>query len=438
MNCNRRVVITGIGIVSPLGCGNELIWQRLLQGKCGISKVKEDSNILKIHGITTPIKVYAVVPRGIDINNGEYDEEKIFGRTMSKEYSTFIQYAMYASDLAIKHANIDIKNIDKDNFGVAIGSGGIGSLDDIIESNKLLDTSFKKLSPYFIPKVLSNMPAGQVSIRHSLRGPIHSNSTACAAGLNSIGDAYNFIKYGYADSMLAGGTEASISPLSIAGFSRMKALSTCSDPLTASKPFDKNRDGFVIGEGSCVLVLEELSVALSRNSNIIAEICGYGLSADAFHPTSPSQTGEGARKSMTMAIKNAGIKPCEIGYLNAHATSTPTGDQIERIAIDNVFNNNLNNNTKLYVSSTKGSTGHLLGAAGAIELAFTALALRDNMIPPTLNLKDIENEPKNFNHVPLKRINYLEQNNKPLKYVMKNSFGFGGINVSLILSKYEK
>ena len=399
----------------------------------------DDSNLLKIKGMSKPITVNAKVPRGIDVNNGEYDEEVVFGRTMSKEYSTFIQYALYASDLAIKNANMDLNNTDKESFGVAIGSGGIGSLEDIIESNKLLENSFKKLSPYFIPKVLSNMPAGQVSIRHRLCGPIHSNSTACAAGLNSIGDAYNFIKYGFANSMLAGGTEASISPLSIAGFSRMKALTTYDDPLNASRPFDKSRDGFVIGEGSCVLVLEELNAALNRNSNIIAEICGYGLSADAFHPTSPSGTGEGAQKSMIMAIKNAGITPSEIGYLNAHATSTPTGDNIESIAIDRVFSDNLKSKAKLFVSSTKGATGHLLGAAGAIELAFTALALRDNMIPPTLNLHEIEKEPQNFSHVPLKSINYTEQSNKSsLQYAMKNSFGFGGINVSLILKRYEK
>ena len=434
----RRVVITGIGIVSPLGCGNELVWQRLLRGECGISKICDNSNIMKIKGISNPITVNAIVPRGIDVNNGEYDEQTIFGRAVSKEYSTFIQYALYASDLAIKHANITLNNNDNESFGVAIGSGGIGSLDDIIESNKLLENSYKKLSPYFIPKVLSNMPAGQVSIRHRLSGPIHSNSTACAAGLNSIGDAYNFIKYGYANSMVAGGTEASISPLSIAGFSRMKALSTCNDPLTASRPFDKKRDGFVMGEGSCVLVLEELETAISRNANIIAEICGYGLSADAFHATSPSESGEGAQKSMIMAIKNAGIQPSEIGYLNAHATSTPTGDQIESKAIDQIFSNNNNIETKLYVSSTKGATGHLLGAAGAIELAFTALALRDNMIPPTLNLHDVDNIPKNFNHVPLKSINYNVQTNKSLKYVMKNSFGFGGINVSLVLKRYDK
>jgi len=434
----RRVVITGIGIVSPLGCGNELIWQRLMKGECGISKIKEDSNLLKLKGISKPITVNAIVPRGIDINNGEYDEQTIFGRIINKEYSTFIQYALYASDLAIKNANIDINKIDISTYGVAIGSGGIGSLDDIIESNKLLETSYKKLSPYFIPKVLSNMPAGQVSIRHNLSGPIHSNSTACAAGLNSIGDAYNFIKYGFTNGMLAGGTEASISPLSIAGFSRMKALTTCENPLISSKPFDKKRDGFVIGEGSCVLVLEELETARNRNANIIAEICGYGLSADAFHPTSPSENGEGAQKSMNMAIKNAGINPSDIGYVNAHATSTPTGDQIESIAIDNVFSGNYENKKKLYVSSTKGATGHLLGAAGAIELAFTAYTIRDNMIPPTLNLNEIDKEPKNFLHVPLICLDYSKNcDDKKLNYAMKNSFGFGGINVTLILKRYE-
>jgi 3-oxoacyl-[acyl-carrier-protein] synthase II len=294
------------------------------------------------------------------------------------------------------------------------------------------------------------MASGHVSMRHGLKGPVHSVATACAAGSHSIGDAYNFIRLGYADLMLAGGTEANIDPLGVAGFARMKALSLESDPLLASRPFDSKRNGFVIGEGAAILVLEELETALKRNAPIIAEICGYGLSGDAYHPTSPSLDGEGAARCMHTALRDANIDPNLVGYINAHATSTPAGDAAEVSAIQSVFSDVVSGakssrNVPLYVSSTKGATGHLLGAAGAMEAAFTAFALQTGVLPPTLNLENIESNVcggETFQHVPKKSLIYSEQNNDKygsghvLQYAVNNSFGFGGTNASLVLKKW--
>jgi 3-oxoacyl-[acyl-carrier-protein] synthase II len=313
----------------------------------------------------------------------------------------------------------------------------MGSLSGIVTCSKQFDISYKKLSPFFIPKVLVNMAAGHVSIRHKLKGPNHAVATACAAGAMSIGDAYNFIRLNYADVMLCGGVECSTDPLTGAGFARMKALSTCADPAAASRPFDTARDGFVIGEGSGVLVLETLDNVIKRGGekHILAEICGYGMSGDATHITSPPADGDGGKRAMLSALRDAGdLCPSLVGYVNAHATSTPAGDAAEVAAIEAVFGptSSQRGGSPLYVSSTKGATGHLLGAAGAVEAAFSIMALGKGDIPPTVNLVEPDADPSSFRHV----LENKSVSAPDLKYVMTNSFGFGGVNVSLIFKKF--
>ena len=474
----RRVVITGIGCVTPLGCGIEHVWKRILLGECGISKLKQGflPDNVSVH-------VAAHVPRGkLDDDKSAFDEDAVFGRLVGKELALFTQFGMYASDLAMQHAwgasssssyKKEMSEAQLERFGVALATGGIGSLLEITEAQKCLDQSFKKLSPYFVPKVLVNMAAGHVSIRHGLKGPLHSVATACAAGAHAVGDAFNFIRLGAADRMLAGGTEASIDPLSLAGFARMRALSPSPDPSAASRPFDASRSGFVIGEGACVLVLEELSAALAREATIIAEIVGYGQSGDAHHATLPSPMGDGAYRSMRAALQDAGVSPWDIGFVSAHATSTAQGDAIEAAAIARLFEDECEATDRppLFVSSTKGATGHLLGAAGALELAFTALALRDGRIPPTLNLVHpdpslpvhwyatpqmvgggagldyLEREEEQEVRRALARESRVEGSSssssstrttqaRGLRFALKNSFGFGGTNASLVLAKF--
>jgi 3-oxoacyl-[acyl-carrier-protein] synthase II len=455
----RRVVITGIGAVSPLGCGIEHIWSRLLAGDCGISPLPND---LLPPG--SGVYVAGQVPISNDDNNDNptaYNEKSVFGRIVSKEMSKLTQYGLYASDLALLHAGSPLKDmtsLELEHVGVVLATGGVGSISDIIDSSKSLEKSYRKLSPYFIPKVLTNMVAGHISLRHGLKGPLLSPSTACAASSHAIGDAYNLIRMGYSNIILAGGTESCIDPLSILGFARMRALTSNQDPYTSSKPFDKNRNGFVIAEGACVLILEEYEHAIKRNAPIIAEICGYGLSSDSHHITSPSPTGDGAIRSMKMALNDANINIHQIGYVNAHATSTPVGDSIEAnavasmvMAIDTSSNSNSNSNSssnhrhdKILISSTKGSTGHLLGAAGALESAFTALAIRDNIVPPTLNLNEIDcgnsNVTDSLTFVANKSVTIevdVEDKKQGLQYALKNSFGFGGTNASIVFGKIK-
>lgn len=355
MLSKSRVVITGIGLVTPLGCGVENVWRRLLDGYSGIAPIKE-FEVPK----GCSVSLAGMVPRGTDIDAGEYDPAHD-----SKHVSRFISYAIHASDLALKSAKIiSVADImDPTRAGVAIGNGGIGSLIDITESHDATKQSYKKLSPYFVPKVLTNMASGHVSMRHGLKGCVQSCTTACAAGTHSIGDAYNLIKLGYFDMMLCGGSDAIVDPLSIAGFARMKALSTATDPKTASRPFDSARNGFIMGEGAGILVLESLDSALARGAPIVAEVLGYGMSADAHHPTAPSADGDGARRCMQMALDRAKVDPADVGYINCHATSTPLGDAVELQAIRGVFGSRKRSNSdnQLYVSATKGATGHLLG-----------------------------------------------------------------------------
>ena len=449
----RRVVITGVGLVSPLGCGSVDVCTRILKGNSGVRRlVPSEVTLSPLCNVNSA----ALVPTGAHEWNSECRERNVvFGK--SKQTSKFIEYAQFAAVLALEHAKINkISDIvDETKAGVAIGNGGIGSLLDINEANTNLSQSFKKLSPYFVPKVLVNMAAGQVSISHGLKGPVHSVATACAAGAHSIGDAFNFIRLGYADVMLAGGSDASIDPLALAGFARMKALGKVEgsdDDMESngedvacrtSRPFHPKRNGFVMGEGAGVLILEELSVAQKRGAQILAEVCGYGLSGDAFNATAPSVDGNGAARSMRMALRDAGIEPNKVGYINAHATSTPVGDAIEISAIRNVFgsrNNSEPRTAPLFVSSTKGATGHLLGAAGAVETAFTAWALHTGQLPPTLNLDCVDPALQGedvFRHVAERSVDYAaESGGLPLRYALKNSFGFGGTNASLVLGSF--
>jgi len=400
------------------------------------------------------VHVAGRVPRGE--GEHDYNEKSIFGRIVGKELSQLTQYAILASDLALQHAGAPLQGSSEEarnRMGVVLATGGVGSITDIIDAGHSLDASFRKLSPYFIPKVLTNMAGGHISLRHGLRGPLLSPSTACAASTHAIGDAYNLIRLGYADLMLAGGSEACVDPLSISGFARMRALSSSEDPHAASRPFDKDRSGFVIAEGACVLVLEDLRHALQRGAPIIAEVCGYGMSADAHHITTPSPNGEGAMRSMSAALRDAGVASSAIEYVNAHATSTPQGDAIEAQAVSSLFfgaptshshsrvqgDDDHQDSTQyrdaaanpLYISSTKGATGHLLGAAGAIEVAFTALAIRDGKLPATLNLCTVDPAPA------IPGLHFVAENSmdKELNYALKNSFGFGGTNASLVLGR---
>lgn len=447
----RRVVITGIGLVTPIGCGpGKTVFQHLLAGRNGIRELRPE---LIPNGCN--VKVGGLVPRGTDPDC--FDESEF--KSMDREISLFIKYALKAAEYALLDSKLPTAvsgsgtsssgmpsfPYDRERCGVSIGNGGIGSLFEICGTHDTLKTSYRKISPYFVPKILVNMASGHVSIRHGFAGPVHSVATACAAGSHSIGDAYNFIRLGYADLMLAGGSDASIEPLALAGFSRMKALSTPIEntPLeNSSRPFDTSRNGFVMGEGAGVFVLEELSSALQRNAPIIAEVCGYGLSGDAHHATSPPDNGDGAFRSMQCAVKDAGISPQDIGYVNCHATSTPLGDQTEILAIKRLIKSapSSGSDTPLFVSSTKGATGHLLGAAGAVESAFTALALQEGQIPPTLHLDQLDatiketgcdDSSRQIEHIP-----HTAKSLPSLKYALKNSFGFGGTNASLVFAKY--
>ena len=431
----KRVVVTGIGAVTPLGCGIEHVWQRILAGESGISKLPEFLNLSK-----EGVHVAGQVPQGEAEDPYSYNLKQVFGRNIGNEMSKITQYGVYASDLALKHAGNPLQGMTDEQLtkvGVVLATGGVGSISDIVSSGEIIakNGSARKLSPYFIPKVLTNMAAGHISLRHNLRGPLLSPSTACAASSHAIGDAYNLIRMGYADIILAGGSESCIDSLSISGFNRMRALTSEKDPTRASRPFDNDRNGFVIAEGSCILVLEDRDSAVARNAPIIAELCGYGLSSDAHHITAPSPTGEGVIRCMQMAIKDAGVAIHDIDYINAHATSTPQGDAIEAGAISRLFNSDGDCGTSVcYISSTKGATGHLLGAAGALESAFAALAVRDNIVPPTLNLNNLSSGLELHNNVKFVA-NQSMKTKTPLNYSLKNSLGFSGTNASLVFGK---
>ncbi|XP_026494969.1 3-oxoacyl-[acyl-carrier-protein] synthase, mitochondrial [Vanessa tameamea] len=411
----RRVVVTGVGIVSPLGTGSELAWNNLLKGHCGIISLK-DEEYSKL-----PCRVAAVIP--IETNN---EIAKAMSKSNLKLMAPATCIALVATAEALTNANwIPQSDADKEVTGVALGMGMI-DLKDVCETNNALKLGYNKVSPFFVPRILPNMAAGHISIRYGFRGPNHAVSTACATGAHSIGDAFRFIRNGDADVMVCGGAESCISPLAIAGFCRLRALSTSFNdiPEKASRPFDKLRDGFVMGEGAAVVVLEEYEHALRRNVKMYAEILGYGLSGDASHITSPREDGSGAILSMSRALRDSNLINNEISYINAHATSTPVGDGIESTAIRTLFKENVRN---LMVSSTKGAHGHLLGAAGNLEAVWTILACYHGIVPPTINLDEPIDD---LNYVP----NVPQKWNKERRVALKNSFGFGGTNATLCIS----
>ncbi|HEU4889094.1 MAG TPA: beta-ketoacyl-ACP synthase II [Thermoanaerobaculia bacterium] len=410
----RRVVITGIGMISPLGVGNEPTWQGLLEGRSGIGP------ITKFDASDYPCR-FAGEVRG-------FSPEDFIEKKEVKKSDTFIHYAIAATQMAFDDSKLNMSNEDPDRVGVIIGSG-IGGLPLIEDTHrKLLERGPSRISPFFIPGLIVNLASGQVSIRYGAKGPSSAPATACATGAHAIGDAMKVIRYDEADVMIAGGTEAVVSPLAVGGFSAMRALSTRNDdPQRASRPWDKDRDGFVMGEGAGIVILEEREHALARGAKIYCEITGYGMTSDAYHITSPSEDGDGMARVMGRALKDARLEPSAIDYINAHGTSTPVGDKTETIAIKRLFGEQA---YKVAISSTKSMTGHLLGAAGGLESAIAAMVVETGMIPPTINYETPDPE-CDLDYVP----------NVPRKaeitHVLSNSFGFGGTNATLIFSKHE-
>lgn len=409
----NRVVITGMGVVQSLGFGVENFWSAIKEGKCGIS------TITRFDPTNYDCKIAAEIK---DFEPTDYIDKK-----EAKRMDLFTQYAMVAAKMAMEMSGLNLENEDRFRAGVIVGSGigGIQTLED--QHLALTNKGPGRVSPFFIPMMIANMASGRIAIEYGLQGFNECVITACATGNNAIGDAFKVIQRGDADIMVAGGAEAAITPLSIAGFCSNKALSTNEDPLTACRPFDADRDGFIMGEGAGILVLEELEHAQKRGTAIYGEVIGYGCTNDAHHITAPHPEGLGGIRSMQMAIKDAGIKPEEIGYVNAHGTSTPLNDPGETKIIKGTFGDYA---YKLPVSSTKSMTGHLLGAAGAVEAIITAMALKEGFIPPTINYKTPDPE-CDLDYVPNKG------RNADIKYALSNALGFGGHNAALILKKYE-
>jgi 3-oxoacyl-[acyl-carrier-protein] synthase II len=417
----RRVVVTGLGMVTPLGCGVDTTWQRLLNGKSGARRI-ETFDVSDL-----PSQIACMVPRG-DGSDGTFDPDKWMDAKDRRKVDVFIVYAMAAARQALDDANWHPDTEDeKYATGVMIGSG-IGGIDGIGEAAVTLhEKGPRRISPFFIPGRLINLASGYVSIEFGLKGPNHAVVTACSTGAHAIGDASRMIALGDADVMVAGGTESPVNRLSFAGFSALRALSTGFNdtPEKASRPYDKARDGFVMGEGAGVVVLEEYEHAKKRGAKIYAEVIGYGLTGDAYHITAPSPDGDGAYRCMKAALKRAGLNPGDIDYINAHGTSTPLGDEIELSAVQKLLGNATAN---VSMSSTKSATGHLLGAAGAIEAIFSVLAIRDNVAPPTINLDNPSVETA-IDLVPHKA------RQRDVNVVLSNSFGFGGTNASLIMRR---
>jgi 3-oxoacyl-[acyl-carrier-protein] synthase II len=419
---SRRVVVTGMGMVSPLGCGAELVWSRLLNSQSGLRTIER----FPIDDL--PAKVAGQIPMGT--GQGEFDLDFAMPANERRRVGDFIVYAMAAARQAIEDSGwMPTDDEDRERTGVMVGSG-IGGLVGITEGGLTLETKgVRKLSPFFIPSSLINLASGHISIRWGFKGPNHAVVTACSTGAHAIGDAGRMIQFGDADVMIAGGTEAAVSRIGIAGFAASRALSTSfnDEPTRASRPWDKDRDGFVMGEGAGVVVLEELEHAKRRGAKIYAELVGYGMSGDAYHITAPPPDGNGGFRAMRAALARAQLSPDQVDYVNAHGTSTPLGDEIELAAVKRVFGNAA---SSLSMSSTKSAIGHLLGAAGSVEAIFSILAVRDQVVPPTLNL-DNPSDGCDLDLVPHKA------KERPVRAALSNSFGFGGTNASLIFARYS-
>jgi 3-oxoacyl-[acyl-carrier-protein] synthase II len=408
----RRVFVTGVGLLSSVGTGTEATWEALKRGVSGIGTIQAFDPTLFACRIAGEVKGF---------EPGAYIEKKEI-----KKMGRFIQFAVAASDFAVQGARLKVQPEDAERTGVFIGSG-IGGFEVIEREHKnLLEKGPGRISPFFIPATIVNLASGHVSIRTGAKGPNSATATACTTGAHAVGDSYRIIQRGEADVMICGGTEAAVTPMSVGGFAAMRALSQRNDdPQRASRPWDKDRDGFVIGEGAGILVIEEYEHALRRGATLMAEVVGYGMSSDAFHITSPSEDGDGAYRVMRNALKDAGLEPSQIQYVNAHGTSTEMGDKIETTALKRVFGEHA---YKVAISSTKSMTGHLLGGAGGLEAGIAVLALRDQIAPPTINL---ENPGEGCD------LDYVPNQARPMaiEYALSNSFGFGGTNGCLIFKK---
>ena len=411
---SRRVVVTGMGLICGVGNTVDEVWAALLAGKSGVAPITAFDATLFTCQIAAEVK--------------NFDPLKFVEKKELKKMGRFIHFALAASTEAMAMSGLQVTPENCENIGVYIGSG-IGGFDVIErEHTALMEGGPRKISPFFIPAAIANLAAGQVSIRYGLKGPNMAMATACTSSAHAVGDSFKIIQRGDADVMLAGGAEAAITPMGVGGFCAMRALSTRNDePERASRPWDKDRDGFVIGEGSGILVLEELEHAKARGANILAEIVGYGMSGDASHITAPAPEGEGGFRAMRNALRDAKIEPSAIGYINAHGTSTPVGDGLEAMAVRNMFGERA-----VPVSSTKSMTGHLLGGAGGMEAGITVLALRDQILPPTINLENQDESTLGMDFVP--------NHARPAKidYALSNSFGFGGTNGSLIFKRWSE
>ncbi len=410
---SRRVVVTGIGLVSSVGIGTGANWDALLAGQSGIGRITRFDVTQFATQIAGEVK--------------DFDPVRFVEKKDVKKMDIFIQYAIAASQFAMEDSGLVVTPDNADRIGVFIASG-IGGFSTIEREHRaLLEGGPRKISPFFIPSAIINLASGQVSIRFGAKGPNSATCTACSASAHAIGDAFEIIKRGDADAMIAGGSEAAITPMGVGGFGAMRALSTRNDePGKASRPFDRDRDGFIIGEGSGVVIIEELEMARARGARIYAELVGYGMSADAFHITAPSEDGEGAVRVMRQCLKRAGVEPEAVDYINAHGTSTPYNDKLETLAIKKCFGDHARS---LAISSTKSMTGHLLGAAGGLEAGITALAVHHQRVPPTINLDNPDPECD---------LDYVPHTARPLaiEYALSNSFGFGGTNAALLLKRY--
>ncbi len=410
---NKRVVVTGLGAVSPLGNDVQTTWNNIVEGKSGVGP------LTRLNPDDYPAKVVAEVK--------DFDIEQYVEKKEARKMDRFTHYAVAASMMAIKDSKLDINESNAHRVGVWIGSG-IGGMETFENQFEMFQKrGYRRVSPFFVPMIIPDMATGQVSILLGAKGVNSCTVTACATGTNSIGDAFKVIQRGDADAMITGGAEAPITRMSMAGFCSNTALSTNPDPSSASRPFDANRDGFVMGEGAGIVVIEELEHALQRGATIYAEIVGYGSTGDAYHITSPAPAGEGGARAMMMALEDGGVNPEEVDYINAHGTSTPYNDKYETMAVKEVFKDHA---YKLAVSSTKSMTGHLLGAAGGVEAIFSVLALKEGILPPTINLETPDPECD---------LDYVanEARHKQISYAMSNSLGFGGHNATLVFKKYQ-